>query len=243
LKEPKRLREKLPESNDIMKRVIRAKSRDMSEASLGIEEKSMKIIESEIGSHGYNTLQWNVVRRVIHATADFDFAKPDKSGIIFSTNAIENTFEAFKKRRFIVVDVDMVLSGINKKSVAKIGTSVICNISNNEVLKISKSENKTRSGLAMRYSSKEIDGGIIAIGNAPTALYEVIKMIREGATMPSLVIGIPVGFVSAAESKFELSKTNVEFITNIGRKGGSAVASSIINALMLMYFNDSNKMN
>jgi precorrin-8X/cobalt-precorrin-8 methylmutase len=243
LKEPERLREKLAESNDTMKRAIRAKSRDMSEASLGIEEKSMKIIESEIGAHGYNTLQWNVVRRVIHATADFDFAKPDKSGIIFSTNAIENAFEAFKKRRFIIVDVDMVLSGINKKAVAKIGASVLCNISNNEVLKISKSENKTRSALAMRYSSKEIDGGIVAIGNAPTALCEVIKMIREGEAMPSLVIGIPVGFVSAAESKFELSRTDVEFITNIGRKGGSAAASSIINALMLMYINNSNKMN
>jgi precorrin-8X/cobalt-precorrin-8 methylmutase len=239
LKEQRRQREKLAESNDT-KRAIRAKSRDMSESSLGIEEKSMKIIESEIGAHDYNTIQWNVVRRVIHATADFDFAKADKNRIIFSANAIEKAFEAFKKRRHIVVDVDMVLSGINKKSVAKIGTNVICNISNNEVLKISKSENKTRSIVAMRYSSKEIDGGIVVIGNAPTALYEVIKMIREDVARPSLVIGIPVGFVSAAESKFDLSKTSIEFITNIGRKGGSPAASSIINALMLMYINNLN---
>jgi precorrin-8X/cobalt-precorrin-8 methylmutase len=228
----------LAESNDTAKREIRAKSRDMSKASLGIEESSMKIIESEIGTHGYNTLQWNVVRRVIHATADFDFARPDKNKIIFSANAIENAFEAFKKRSYIVVDVDMVMSGINKKSVAKIGTSVICNISNKEVVNISKSENKTRSTVAIRYSSKEIDGGIVVIGNAPTALYEVIEMIREDVARPLLVIGIPVGFVSAAESKFELSKTNMEFITNIGRKGGSPAASSIINALMLMYINN-----
>jgi precorrin-8X/cobalt-precorrin-8 methylmutase len=228
----------LAESNDTAKREIRAKSRDMSKASLGIEESSMKIIESEIGTHGYNTLQWNVVRRVIHATADFDFARPDKNKIIFSANAIENAFEAFKKRSYIVVDVDMVMSGINKKSVAKIGTSVICNISNKDVVNISKSENKTRSTVAIRYSSKEIDGGIVVIGNAPTALYEVIEMIREDVARPLLVIGIPVGFVSAAESKFELSKTNMEFITNIGRKGGSPAASSIINALMLMYINN-----
>jgi precorrin-8X/cobalt-precorrin-8 methylmutase len=228
----------LAESNDTAKREIRAKSRDMSKASLGIEESSMKIIESEIGTHGYNTLQWNVVRRVIHATADFDFARPDKNKIIFSANAIENAFEAFKKRSYIVVDVDMVMSGINKKSVAKIGTSVICNISNKEVVNISKSENKTRSTVAIRYSSKEIDGGIVVIGNAPTALYEVIEMIREDVARPLLVIGIPVGFVSASESKFELSKTNMEFITNIGRKGGSPAASSIINALMLMYINN-----
>jgi precorrin-8X/cobalt-precorrin-8 methylmutase len=90
----------------------------------------------------------------------------------------------------------------------------------------------------MRYSSKEIDGGIVVIGNAPTALYEVIKMINENAVKPALVIGIPVGFVSAAESKSELSTTNVEFITNIGRKGGSPAASSIINALMLLYISN-----
>ena len=240
MKGQRRQRKKLAESNNTVKRAIRAKSRDMSEISLGIEEKSMKIIDSEIGTHGYNTLQWNIVRRVIHATADFDFAKPDKNRIIFSANAIENAFEAFKRRCFIVVDVDMVMSGINKKSVAKIGTNVICNITNKDVLNISKNENKTRSKAAMRYSSKEIDGGIVVIGNAPTALYEVIEMIREDVARPSLVIGIPVGFVSAAESKFELSKTNIEFITNTGRKGGSPAASSIINALMLMHINSVN---
>jgi precorrin-8X/cobalt-precorrin-8 methylmutase len=240
LKGQGRPREKLAEGNDELKRTYRAKSRDMSEAALGIEEDSMKIIESEIGIHGYTKAQWNIVRRVIHATADFDFAKPDKNGIIFSTNAIENAFSAFKQRRHIVVDVNMVLSGINKKSVAKIGTNLICNISNKDVVEISKNQNKTRSTVAMRYSSKEIDGGIVVIGNAPTALYEVIKMVNEDAARPSLVIGIPVGFVSASESKLELSKVNVEFITNIGRKGGSPAASSIINALMLMYINNLN---
>ena len=212
----------------------------MSEASLGIEERSMEIIESEIGTHGYTERQWSIVRRVIHSTADFDFAKPYKNGIIFSTNAIENAFEALKKRRYIVVDVDMVLSGVNKKSAAKIGTSMICNISNKDVLTISKNENKTRSKVAMRYSSEQIDGGIVVIGNAPTALFELVNMINEGVARPLLVVGIPVGFVSAEESKLELSKTNVEFITNIGRKGGSPAAASIINALMLMYINSLN---
>jgi precorrin-8X/cobalt-precorrin-8 methylmutase len=240
LKGQGRPREKLAEGNDVLKRTHRAKSRDMSEAALGIEENSMKIIESEIGIHGYTKAQWNIVRRVIHATADFDFAKPDKNGIIFSTNAIENACSALKQRRHIVVDVDMVLSGINKKSVAKIGTNLICNISNKEVVEISKNQNKTRSTVAMRYSSKEIDGGIVVIGNAPTALYEVIKMVKEDAARPSLVIGIPVGFVSASESKLELSKANVEFITNKGRKGGSPAACSIINALMLTYINNLN---
>jgi precorrin-8X/cobalt-precorrin-8 methylmutase len=230
----------LSKGNDELKRTYRAKSRDMSEAALGIEENSMKIIESEIGIHDYTDAQWNIVRRVIHATADFDFAKPNTNGIIFSTNAIENAFAAFKQRRHIVVDVDMVLSGINKKSIAKIGTNLICNISNKDVVEISKSQNETRSKVAMRYSSKELDGGIVVIGNAPTALYEIIKMVNEDVAVPALVIGIPVGFVSASESKLELSKTDVEFITNMGRKGGSPAASSIINALMLMYINNLN---
>jgi len=230
----------LSKSNDELKRTFRAKSRDMSDAALGIEENSMKIIESEIGIHDYTDAQWNIVRRVIHATADFDFAKPSTNGIIFSTNAIESAFAAFKQRRHIVVDVDMVLSGINKKSIAKIGTNLICNISNKDVVEISKSQNETRSKVAMRYSSKELDGGIVVIGNAPTALYEIIKMVNEDVAVPALVIGIPVGFVSASESKLELSKTKVEFITNMGRKGGSPAASSIINALMLMYINSLN---
>ncbi|HEY7777105.1 MAG TPA: precorrin-8X methylmutase, partial [Nitrososphaeraceae archaeon] len=135
----------MSENNDIVQREVRAKSRDMSESSLGIEENSMKIIESEIGTHDYNEQQWNVVRRLIHATADFDFAKPDKNGIIFSTNAIENAFEAFRKKRHIVVDVDMVQSGINKKSLLKIGNSLLCNISNKEVIETARNENKTRS--------------------------------------------------------------------------------------------------
>ena len=95
---------------------------------------------------------------------------------------------------------------------------------------------KTRSEMAMRFAAKEIDGGIVAIGNAPTALYELISMIKEGLTKPALIIGLPVGFVSAAESKEELAKMDdTPFITNTGRKGGSAVVSSIMNALMLLY--------
>ena len=89
--------------------------------------------------------------------------------------------------------------------------------------------------MAMRHAANEMNGGIVAIGNAPTALYETINMIREGVTKPALVIGIPVGFVSAPESKEELTKTNIPFITNVGRKGGSPAASSIINAIMLLY--------
>jgi precorrin-8X/cobalt-precorrin-8 methylmutase len=206
----------------------------MSEKAFDIEKRSFKIIESEVGNHQYNEIQWVIVRRVIHATADFDFA--GKGKIIFHEKAIESAFSAIKKRCTIVTDVDMVLAAISKKSITDLGLKTVCYISEGMVAEEAHRLGRTRSETAMRHAAKDMDGGIIAIGNAPTALYEVIKMIRERTTKPALVIGIPVGFVSAAESKEELLKMNqVPFITNIGRKGGSSAVSSIINAIMLLY--------
>lgn len=208
----------------------------MSEKSLGIEDQSMGIIDSEVGTHRYNYLEWSIVRRVIHATADFDFAK--SNGIIFSLNAIESAFQAFQKKQNIVTDVEMVLSGINKRSLGRIGIKALCNLSNEQVIEQAKTSEKTRSALAMRYSLPAISDGIVAIGNAPTALYEIISMIREDLVMPALIIGIPVGFVSAVESKAELVNTKCEYITNLGRKGGTPAVSSIVNALMLLYIDE-----
>jgi precorrin-8X/cobalt-precorrin-8 methylmutase len=205
----------------------------MSERAFDIEKKSFEMIDSEIGSHGYDESQWAIVRRVIHATADFDFA--GKGGILFHEKAIESAFAAIRNRCTIVTDVDMVLAAVNKKSLADFGLKTACYISDSGVAEEALRSGRTRSETAMRRAAKDMDGGIVAIGNAPTALYEVIGMIREGVTKPALVVGIPVGFVSAPESKEELGKTDVPFITNVGRKGGSPAASSIINALLLLY--------
>jgi len=216
-----------------------AKGRDMSTRSFNIEKQSFDIIESEIGKHDYNEDQWVIVRRVIHATADFDFAKNCK--IIFHPNAIESAFLAFSKQSYIVTDVEMVLHGINKKSLSTLNISGVCYINDPECIKDSKKFNKTRSELAIQKSMDMINNGIVVIGNAPTALYEVISLIKEKKLFPSLVIGIPVGFVSAVESKNELSTLDVPFITNKGRKGGSSAASSIINALLLLYIERTRK--
>ena len=216
-----------------------AKGRDMSTRSFNIEKQSFDIIESEIGKHDYNEDQWVIVRRVIHATADFDFAKNCK--IIFHPNAIESAFLAFSKQSYIVTDVEMVLHGINKKSLSTLNISGVCYINDPECIKDSKKFNKTRSELAIQKSMDKINNGIVVIGNAPTALYEVISLIKEKKLFPSLVIGIPVGFVSAVESKNELSTLDVPFITNKGRKGGSSAASSIINALLLLYIERTRK--
>lgn len=205
----------------------------MSERAIDIEKLSFEIIDAEIGSHGYNELEWPIVRRVIHATADFDFAS--KGRIIFHNNPIDSAFNAIKNKCNIVTDVDMVLSALNKKSISDLGLKSACYISDKSLSDKARLCNKTRSEMAMRYAAGEINGGIVAIGNAPTALYEIIKMVRENVTKPALIVGIPVGFVSASESKDELRKIDIPFISNIGRKGGSPAASSIVNAIMLLY--------
>ena len=195
----------------------------------GIEDESMQIIDDEVGPHQYDKFEWPIVRRVIHATADFDFAGKNK--IIFHKDAVMNGINALKEGCSIVVDVNGVIGGMNKQNPKDFGNKVICNISDPDIAERAKKENKTRSQMSMRAAASEINGGVVAIGNAPTALLEVIHMISEGITKPALVIGIPVGFVAAAESKEELQMIDIPFITNTGRKGGSSCAASIVNAL------------
>jgi len=194
-----------------------------------IEDESMQIIENEIGSHSYNEQEWPIVRRIIHSTADFDFARDNK--IIFQKNAVQSGLDALKNGCSIIVDVNGIVGLMNKQNPKDFGNNVICNISEPSLIEEAKKENKTRAQMSMRIAKEDMNGGIVVIGNAPTALLEVMEMIREGITKPALVIGIPVGFVSAVESKDELAKMDIPFITNQGRKGGSPCASAIINAL------------
>ena len=194
-----------------------------------IEDESMQIIENEIGSHSYNEQEWPIVRRIIHSTADFDFARDNK--IIFQKNAVQSGLDALKNGCSIIVDVNGIIGLMNKQNPKDFGNSVICNISEPSLIETAKKENKTRAQMSMRVAKEDMNDGIVVIGNAPTALLEVMEMIKEGITKPALVIGIPVGFVSAVESKDELAKMDVPFITNQGRKGGSPWASAIVNAL------------
>jgi len=201
----------------------------LTEKGQSIEDASMQVIENEIGAHNYNEKEWPIVRRVIHSTADFDFAR--NNSIIFHNDAIENGLNALKTGRSIIVDVNGVVGLINKQRVKEFGNNIICKISDSEIVLQAQKENKTKSQMSMRLASSDIDGGIVVVGNAPTALLEVIQMIKEKAVKPALVIGMPVGFISAAESKEELAKMDIPFITNKGRKGGSPSAAAIVNAL------------
>ena len=195
-----------------------------------IEDASMQMIEDEIGSHTYSEKEWPIVRRIIHSTADFEFANKNK--IIFHKDAITSGMNALRNGCSIVVDVNGVIGGFNKQNPKDFGNDIICNISKPEIMDLAKKEGKTRSQVSMRAAISDIDGGVVVIGNAPTALIEVIKMVKEGIVKPALIVGIPVGFICAAESKEELAKLEeTPFITNLGRKGGSSSASAIINAI------------
>ena len=201
-----------------------------TEKGQSIEDASMRMIEDEIGEHNYNEKEWPIVRRIIHSTADFDFAGKNK--VIFGNNAIESGMNALKNGCSIVVDVNGVIGGLNKQNPKDFQNKIVCNISETKIMERAKNEGKTRSQVSMREAITDIEGGIVAIGNAPTALQEVIQMVNEGVVKPALIIGIPVGFICASESKEELAKlTQTPFITNLGRKGGSSSASAIINAI------------
>ena len=201
----------------------------ITEKGQSIEDKSFEIIDREVGRHHYSKDEWPIVRRVIHATADFDFALENM--IIFHKDAIQSGIKSLKSGCNIVVDVDGVMGGINKENLKRFGNKTICNISDPSVASHAKKLNKTRAQTSMRLTALEMKDGVVVIGNAPTALGEVIQMIKEKTTKPALVIGVPVGFVCATESKEELQTLQTPYITNKGRKGGSPCASAIVNAL------------
>ena len=193
-----------------------------------IEAKSFEIIEQEMGSHGFSLQEWTVVRRVIHASADFDLGR----SVLFHPDAIRSGIVALRKGCPIVADVQMVQVGINKTSCSRFGSRVYCSIGDRDVARRAKAAGLTRAIISMRKSRHKLHGGIVAIGNAPTALLEVIRLVREEGIIPALIVGVPVGFVSAAEAKEELAKLQTPFITNRGRKGGTPVAVATVNALL-----------
>ncbi|MDQ0338391.1 precorrin-8X/cobalt-precorrin-8 methylmutase [Caldalkalibacillus uzonensis] len=195
-----------------------------------IESKSFEIIKEEFGAHDFSEAEFTVVQRIVHASADFELGR----SLIFHPQAVEAGVRAIRQGRPVVADVQMVQVGINKPRLEKYGSQVNVYISDPDVAEEAKRHNVTRAIMAMRKAVKEAEGGIFAIGNAPTALLELIRLVKAGEAKPGLIIGLPVGFVSAAESKEELAKLDIPYITNIGRKGGSTVTVAAVNALSLL---------
>ncbi len=197
-----------------------------------IEAGSFRIIEAEAGEHGRPDAEWQVLRRVIHTSADFEYVRT----LIFSDGAVEKGVAALQSGACIVTDTIMALSGINKSRLAPFGCKVTCHVADLDVAELAKMEGITRSVAAMRKAAAEPSIRIFVIGNAPTALFELLRLVREGKVLPTLMIGLPVGFVGAEESKNRLLAGGcaAPFITNIGRKGGSNVAAAVVNALAIL---------
>ncbi len=194
---------------------------------LEIEAESFRIIESEIGPTDFSLEEFAVVRRCIHATGDFTFA----DNMRFQQGAIEAGLAAIRAGKNILVDVNMAASGISKGLLEKFGGKVICRISDPETVTKAKKNNMTRSEAAIEQALED-NIGIVAIGNAPTALLKSMELADEGIFRPDLIIGVPVGFVNAAESKEILASKQLPFITALGRKGGTPVAVAAVNALL-----------
>jgi precorrin-8X/cobalt-precorrin-8 methylmutase len=195
-----------------------------------IEKMSYGIIDEEIGEHSYTDEQYPIVKRVAYASADFELAK----SLVFHPDAIQAGIRAVRNGKRVVADVQMVQVGISRPRIEKFGGEISVYISDPDVVEEAIRLDITRAIISMRKAIKEADGGIFAIGNAPTALLELIRLVKEGEAKPGLVIGLPVGFVSAAESKEELAKLDIPFITNVGRKGGSTVTVAALNAIAML---------
>jgi precorrin-8X/cobalt-precorrin-8 methylmutase len=197
-----------------------------------IEAESFRIIDFEAGDHGWPTAEWQIVRRAIHTSADFEYAQ----SMVFSEGMIQKGVAALKSGAGIVTDTNMALSGISKPGLALFGCALSCHVADADVAELARLEGITRSIAAMRKAVANPDNRIFVIGNAPTALFELLRLVEAGVTSPALIIGLPVGFVGAEESKNALASGNhnIPFITNIGRKGGSNVAAAVVNALAIL---------
>ena len=199
-----------------------------------IEKESMRIIEAELQERGIEVPAENmtVVKRVIHTSADFDYG----TNLKFTEGAVQRAVEALQKGGCtFITDTNMALSGISKPSLQKLSAQAICYMADEAIMKQAKEEGTTRAYASMYRGTAEYPNGIFVSGNAPTALIALSEMIREGLK-PTLVIGMPVGFVNVVESKEELfeicEEHDIPAIVAFGRKGGSNVAASICNALL-----------
>lgn len=193
---------------------------------------SFATIDREVGEHGFPPDAWAIVRRVIHTTADFDF----KSLTVFHPEAIARGIAAAHAACPIVVDVQMIRAGLSPERLAAFGCQAHCFISDSDVLAEAQRQDSTRAVTAMQKAHRlgVLEGAIVAIGNAPTALLEVLRLVEDQGAQPALVLGVPVGFISAAESKEALMAGSVPYIATRGRKGGSPVAVAIMHSLLAL---------
>lgn len=195
---------------------------------MDIEKRSFEIITKELGDRKLLPEQENIIKRVIHTTADFDYA----DNLAFSDGAVDAAKEAIRNGACIVTDTKMAMSGINKKALEKFGGKVYNFMSDEDVALLAKQNGTTRATACMDKAASLGVPLIFAIGNAPTALVRLYELINDQKISPKLIIGVPVGFVNVVASKELIMETDVPYIVARGRKGGSNVAAAICNAIL-----------
>jgi precorrin-8X/cobalt-precorrin-8 methylmutase len=198
-----------------------------------IVDKSMMLIRAAIGDilSKVPKNQVPIIERVVHTTADPEFAKL----LLISDDAVEAGVAAIKAGAKVVTDVKMIKAGINEARLKKFGSKISTYVNDERTAKMANAESITRSAAAMRLAIKDgLDGGIVLIGNAPTAAFELADQINQGKVKPALIVGVPVGYVGAAESKEVVAKLPVPYIIVTGRRGGSTIAVAIFNSLLSM---------
>lgn len=193
-----------------------------------IEKRSFEIITAELGGRTFPPEIEPIVKRVIHTSADFDYA----DHLAFSEGAVQRAIAAIQNGAHIVTDTSMVQAGINKKILAQFGGAVHCFIADQDVAAEAKRRGVTRSTVSMEHAAKLDVPLLFAIGNAPTALIELARLVEAGKLKPELIIGVPVGFVNVVESKELIMQSSAPYIVARGRKGGSNIAAAIVNALL-----------
>ncbi|MFD3004705.1 precorrin-8X methylmutase [Thermus tengchongensis] len=194
-----------------------------------IEEESFRIVDEEAGPHGFSPWEWPIVRRMIHATADFEY----KDLTRFRPGAVEAGLEALKGGARILVDARMIACGLNPERLRIFGNEVVELLSHPEVVARAQTTGGTRAETAVAYAEEKglLQGAIVGVGNAPTFLLALVEAIRRGAR-PALVLGMPVGFVNVAEAKRALMEAPVPWIVTEGRKGGSTLVVAALHALI-----------
>jgi precorrin-8X/cobalt-precorrin-8 methylmutase len=195
-----------------------------------IEAESFRRIEALVGAHNLPPAVWFVVRRMIHTAADLDYLQT----VRVHPEAIAAGVEALRQGKPLFTDTRMLLAGIAGGRLDRLGVKPFCLMADPEVAKEAVRQGTTRAAAALEAALPRLAGGVVAIGNAPTALLRLLELLEAGAPPPALVIGLPVGFVNAAEAKELLNRQHYPFITALVPKGGSAVAAAVVNALAIM---------
>lgn len=195
-----------------------------------IEKRSFEIISQELVTKNIvlPPEQDLITKRVIHTSADFEYVDTLK----YSKDSVAKAKELIANGADIVTDTNMALSGINKKLLGKFGGQAHCFMADDTVARLAKERKTTRAAVSMEFASKIEKPVIFAIGNAPTALIQLYEMIQQDIYKPAFIIGVPVGFVNVEAAKDLIMETDVPYIVNKGRKGGSNIAAAICNALI-----------